>query len=66
MLNGDGAIARTQEHVIYRKGMPGFCLLDFDRKGMLPEMEEKIGWAGGFIGALMRRRWLERRASEIA
>lgn len=44
-------IARTQEH-IYFTSRSGFALIDFDRKGMPPAVEQKIADLGGFEEAL--------------
>jgi hypothetical protein len=47
-----GAIARTQEFVIYKKGAPALALVDFDQKGMPCETADRLEQLGGLWGAL--------------
>ena len=42
-LNGGEAIARIQENIIYRENKPALVLLDFDRKAMPTEVQERLG-----------------------
>ena len=54
-LNGQAApdlIARTTQFIAYRAGQPALALLDFDRKGMPPEMASRIRDLGGFRSVL--------------
>lgn len=46
-----GAAARTQASVYYRD-TPSLVLLDFDCKGMPPEVKQRLHECGGFVGAL--------------
>ncbi len=48
-----GAIARTREFINYRSGEPGWALIDFDKKGMPPEISAAIERAGGMWLALL-------------
>jgi hypothetical protein len=43
-------IARTNDNIVYDG--PAFVLVDFDTKGMPPQVAEEIGRHGGFWGAL--------------
>ncbi len=55
-LNGDprpDAIARTAQNILFRTGEPGFALIDYDSKGMTPEVAERLDREGGFWPALM-------------
>ena len=49
---GAGAIARTAESFVYEPGKPALVLLDFDVKGMPPEVAEQIKSLGGFEAAI--------------
>jgi hypothetical protein len=54
-LDGSTAIdliARTQDYLIYRKGVPAYVMLDFDRKGMPAAVKERISKMGGFVAAV--------------
>ncbi len=54
-LNGQAApdlIARTTQFIAYRAGQPALALLDFDRKGIPPEMANRIRDRGGFRSVL--------------
>jgi hypothetical protein len=42
-LNGGDAITRSQENIIYRENKPALVLLDFDRKAMPVEVQERLG-----------------------
>jgi hypothetical protein len=48
-----GMIARTHDDIVYREKQRAFALLDFDTKGMPPEVAAKIKEAGGFFEALI-------------
>ncbi len=50
---GDGAIARTRDHIDYAPGEPAFVLLDFDRKGLPDAVAEALAARGGFWPALV-------------
>jgi hypothetical protein len=54
-LNGEqvNLIARTGNDIVHRKDAPAFVLLDFDTKGMPPEVEQRIAKAGGYWKALV-------------
>ena len=55
-LNGaaqPGVIARTGSNIIYREKLPAPVLLDFDTKGMPPEVANRLDAAGGFWPALI-------------
>ena len=54
-LNGHprpDVIARTGDDILYRKGRPAFALLDYDTKGMPPDIAARIAALGGFGKAL--------------
>ena len=46
------AIARTRDFISYRKGVPAWVLIDFDTKGMPPEIAALIREAGGLWALL--------------
>jgi hypothetical protein len=46
------AISRSQEFIEYRKGVPGFLLLDYDTKGMPDDVKRRLDDAGGFRAAI--------------
>ncbi len=48
-----GVIARTGDHIVYRPGRPALALLDFDTKGMPPEVAERLEALGGYWPALV-------------
>ena len=48
-----GAIARTRDFIDYVPGSPGWALIDFDLKGMPPDVEGAIEAAGGMWNALL-------------
>jgi hypothetical protein len=56
VINGvpqPGTIARTNANITYRKNTPALVLLDFDAKGMAPEVAQRLEAAGGFWGAVI-------------
>ncbi|HEY1301062.1 MAG TPA: hypothetical protein VGF07_11240 [Stellaceae bacterium] len=48
-----GAVARTQDFIAYEPGAPALALVDFDKKGMPPEMADRIDAAGGLWAVLV-------------
>jgi len=55
-LNGaqrPGFVARTQTFIIHRAGEQEIALIDFDRKGMPPDVAGRIDAIGGFWAALV-------------
>jgi hypothetical protein len=53
-LNGQpGVIARTGADIMFRNEKPALALLDFDLKGMPPEVAAEIQRRGGFWAALV-------------
>ena len=48
-----GAITRTREYIDYRPGGPAWLLIDFDTKGMPPNVAASIEAAGGMWNALL-------------
>jgi hypothetical protein len=47
-------IARTNSNIMFRAGMPALALIDFDTKGMPPEIADRmISELGGFEAALL-------------
>ena len=48
-----GAITRSRSCIDYRPGVPAWCLIDFDTKGMPDEVKTKIEAAGGMWNALL-------------
>jgi hypothetical protein len=54
-LNGGApnVVARTRDSIDYRAGRPAPVLLDFDTKGMPPDVADKLAAAGGFWPALV-------------
>lgn len=48
-----GAITRSRDYIDYRAGVPAWCLIDFDTKGMPKEVRERIDAAGGMWNALL-------------
>ena len=54
-LNGVTApdiISRSQDYLTFGEGRRGFCLGDFDRKGITAEVQDKLEQNGGFVAAL--------------
>jgi hypothetical protein len=49
---GSGVIARTAGNLVYAKERPAFALLDFDRKGLPPELAADLETRGGMWNAL--------------
>jgi hypothetical protein len=55
-LNGQvrtDVIARTANDIQYRNGKPAFALLDYDSKGMPPDVAHRLDAVGGFWPALV-------------
>src|SRR5271155_1616406 len=55
-LNGGASpdvIARTSTAITYREKQPALALLDFDTKGMPPEVRARLETLGGFWSALI-------------
>ncbi|WP_439407433.1 hypothetical protein ACNJX9_39460 [Bradyrhizobium sp. DASA03076] len=48
-----GAITRSRSYIDYRPGVPAWCLIDFDTKGMPDEVKAKIDAVGGMWQALL-------------
>jgi hypothetical protein len=48
-----GAITRSRGYIDYQPGVPAWCLIDFDTKGMPDEVKTKIDAAGGMWNALL-------------
>jgi hypothetical protein len=48
-----GAITRSREFIDYRLGAPAWALIDFDTKGMPPNVAASIEAAGGMWNALL-------------
>jgi hypothetical protein len=48
-----GAITRSRSYIDYRPGVPAWCLIDFDTKGMPDEVKTKIDAPGGMWNALL-------------
>ena len=46
-------IARTNSNIAYSRGTPALALLDFDAKGMPPEVADRLNQVGGFWPALL-------------
>jgi hypothetical protein len=54
-LNGRTApatITRSRDYLTFGEGRRGFCLGDFDRKGITAEVQDKLEQSGGFVAAL--------------
>jgi hypothetical protein len=47
-----GFATRTAETILFREGRPGPVLLDYDTKGMPPDIRARMQECGGFLGAL--------------
>jgi hypothetical protein len=53
-LNGQpNTIARTARDIYFRKERPAYALIDFDTKGMSPEVAERMQQLGGFWPSLL-------------
>jgi hypothetical protein len=53
-LNGQpNTIARTNRDIYFRKERPAYALIDFDTKGMPPEVAERMQQLGGFWQSLV-------------
>jgi hypothetical protein len=48
-----GAITRSRSYIDYWPGVPAWCLIDFDTKGMPREVSDRIDAAGGMWNALL-------------
>jgi hypothetical protein len=48
-----GAITRSRSYIDYLTGVPAWCLIDFDTKGMPGEVKARIDAAGGMWNALL-------------
>jgi hypothetical protein len=48
-----GAITRSRNCIDYPPGVPAWCLIDFDTKGMPKEVSDRIDAAGGMWNALL-------------
>jgi len=48
-----GAIARVRDSIDYRPGCPAWVLIDFDSKGMPPDVDARIKAAGGMWNAIL-------------
>jgi hypothetical protein len=46
-------IARTGGHIVFRPGQPALALLDFDSKGIPPDVATKLDQLGGFWKAIV-------------
>jgi hypothetical protein len=54
-LNGQtapGIISRSRDYLAFGESRRGFCLADFDRKGITAAVEDKLTQSGGFVAAL--------------
>jgi hypothetical protein len=54
-LNGGAAsdiISRSREYLTFGQERRGFCLGDFDRKGITAEVRDNLEQSGGFVAAL--------------
>ena len=54
-LNGvtvPDTISRSRDYLTFGEGRRGFCLGDFDRKGITAEVRDKLEQSGGFVAAL--------------
>jgi hypothetical protein len=55
-LNGrtapDNTITRSREYLTFDEGRRGFCLCDFDRKGITAEVQDKLTQSGSLVAAL--------------
>ena len=54
LKDNSGAITRTREFIDYPPGAPAWALIDFDTKGMPPDVAASIEAAGGMWNALLR------------
>src|SRR5262249_39782048 len=45
-------ISRSRDYLTFGEGRRGFCLGDFDHKGVTAEVRDKLKQSGGFIAAL--------------
>ena len=49
-----GFATRTQGNIVYAPDAAGFLLLDYDTKGMPPEVKQRLQDEGGFLGVLQK------------
>ena len=54
LQDNPGAITRSRDFIDYRPGAPAWALIDFDTKGMPPNVAASIEAAGGMWNALLR------------
>jgi len=47
-----GAVGRLKANIVHVSGEPGSLLLDFDTKGMTPEVKNRLAALGGFAQAI--------------
>ena len=45
-------ISRSREYLTFSESRRGFCLCDFDQKGITAEVQDKLEQNGGFVAAL--------------
>jgi hypothetical protein len=45
-------ISRSRDYLTFGQGRRGFCLGDFDRKGVTAEVQDKLEQSGDFVAAL--------------
>jgi hypothetical protein len=45
-------ISRSRDYLVFGQGRRGFCLGDFDRKGITAEVQDRLDQSGGFVAAL--------------
>jgi hypothetical protein len=50
--NASDIISRSRDYLTFSKGRRGFCLGDFDCKGITAEVRDKLEQSGGFVAAL--------------
>src|SRR4029077_815637 len=53
LKDSPGAITRSRDFIDYRPGAPAWALIDFDTKGMPPNVAASIEAAGGMWNALL-------------
>jgi hypothetical protein len=61
-----GAITRSRDFIDYCPGMPAWCLIDFDTKGIPTDVEAHIDAAGGMWNALLTVAPGLRRAARVS
>lgn len=50
--NGNGSVARTKKNFVYEPGRTALALLDYDAKGMPPDVADRLASLGGFDAAV--------------